>query len=534
MYFLIFSFFLLFYYSWDSDPPLPFEELSFEELSSEDLTFVELDRDKFVLQFDELDPNSEEGEPPSLPDKNSEDYKLKLYEDQVHLTNALKTFKIAKTTHGMTKDILKEIGDKTFKGVNVKCGLLSSGCGIGNLSACVWGAVCAVLLPVLILSLSFGYYSVLVAYHLTNITYESMAITKNKYDKQTHKNQYKSDKWISYSLSSMNNNMYDEYIKLNENIFQQNRIMNDHIFQQNYILNHNINAQHTTITNNMNSQHDTILTNMNNQHTTINTNMVTQHNEMRDTLQRRHFDMTIEINTYTKCATNHILYETTEAIAAAHQITNDTPSPTPACIEALNLPSSSRRRLAEGNEEEGVNEVRLTLPEGYKTTIDIYKEVDTVEENEEEIKAWARAIKETLDNISKKLDIDPAVLDPMNDSKSKKSKKAKGEKETAQEEAAQETKDLFNRNLIAVEGVKDKFNDMKNQVKMVESQGKSVQSQVEAIATTKDDVKDMKSKVESMEGKVESIEGKVESIEKTMEELKDMLSQLMMRGADVA
>ena len=79
------------------------------------MTFKELDRDKFVVQFDALDPNSEEGGPPILPDKESEDYKLKLYEDQVHLTNALNTFKIAKTTYGMTKDLLKEIGDKTFK-----------------------------------------------------------------------------------------------------------------------------------------------------------------------------------------------------------------------------------------------------------------------------------------------------------------------------------------------------------------------------------------------------------------------------------
>ena len=491
-YFLIFG---LLYYSWEADPPLPFEPLPFEELSSEDLTFKELDQDKFVVQFDDLDPNSEGEsllEPPVLPDKKSDDYKLKLYEDQVHLTNALKTFKIAKTTHGMTKDILKEIGDKTFKGVNVKCGLLSSGCGIGNLSACVWGAVCAVLLPVLILSLSFGYYSVLVAYHLTNITYESMAITKNSYDKQTHKNQYKSDKWMSSSLISMNNNMYVEYIKLNDNIFQQNRILNDHIFQQNYILNHNINAQHTTIKNIIDGQHNTILTNMNNQHTTINTNMINQHNEMRATLQQRHLDMTNEINTYSKCATNHILYETTEAIATAHGpgVTNDTPSPTPACIEVLNLPSSSRRHLAEGKEEEGVNEVGLTLSEGYKTTSDIYNEVDIVEENEEEIMAWARNIKETLDNISEKLDIDTAVPDPMNDSKSKKSKKAKQAKPEPEES---DGGDLFTRNLLGVkEAVNVKFDMMESKVESIETK-----------------VKSMEGKIESIECQGNSIEGKV-------------------------
>lgn len=496
-YFLIFWLSLLFYYSWEQDPPLPFEELSFEELSSEDLTFVELDRDKFVLQFDDLDPNSEEGEPPSLPDKNSEDYKLTLEEDQVHLTNALNTFKIAKTTYGMTKDVLKEIGDKTFKGVDSKCGLLSSGCGLGNPGACVWGAVCLVLMLVLILSLSFGYYSVLVAYHLAGITYESMAIGKHNYAKRTHKNQYKSDKWMTYSLQKMNNIMYDDYIKLNENIFEQHRIMNDNIFQQNYILNHNINAQHQTILTQMDNQHETIRTNMNNQHTTIQTNMKTQHNEMRETLQKRHLDIVIEINTYNMCATNHILYETTKAIAEAHgpDVTNGTPPPSAECRDILGL---DNRRLSEGDEDKGVNRIRLTLSPGYKG---VSVELGEIDEKES-------IVVSALSDIMKKLDMDPTVLEPKK-KKPKAPKKPKHDKssEAQDEEAAQVERDLFKRNLLAVEEVvNDKFDDVKSQIESVESHGKLVES------------------------KVESMESKVESMEKTMEEIKEMLSRSMMRG----
>ena len=111
------------------------------------------------------------------------------------------------------------------------------------------------------------------------------------------------------------------------------------------------------------------------------------------------------------------------------------------------------------------------------------------------------ALQGTVDGIAVKLDMDPGQPRE-NDSKSKKSKKAKQAKPEVLDES--DGGDLFTRNLLGVkEAMNDKF-DM------------------------------MESKVESIESKVESIEGKVESIEKTMEELKDMLSQLMMRGADVA
>jgi len=128
------------------------------------------------------------------------------------------------------------------------------------------------------------------------------------------------------------------------------------------------------------------------------------------------------------------------------------------------------------------------------------------------------ALQGTVDVIAVKLDMDPGQPRE-NDSKSKKSKKAKQAKPEVSEE------DLFTRNLLAVEEVvNDKFDDMKNQVKLVESKVESAESQGRVI----------ESKVGAMEGKIESIEGKVDRMEKTMEEIKDMLSQLMMRGADVA
>ena len=142
------------------------------------------------------------------------------------------------------------------------------------------------------------------------------------------------------------------------------------------------------------------------------------------------------------------------------------------------------------------------------------------------------ALQGTVDDIAVKIDMDPGQPRE-NDSKPKKSKKAKQAKPEISEE------DLFTRNLLAVEEVvNDKFDDMKNQVKSMEGKVESIDGKVGSV---KRQVKSMEGKVESIdakvgsiEGKIESIEGKVESIEKTMEELKDMISQLMMKGADVA
>lgn len=173
----------------------------------------------------------------------------------------------------------------------------------------------------------------------------------------------------------------------------------------------------------------------------------------------------------------------------------------------------------------------------------LMQEIQGVAETEENIMRQGERLKETFDRmmltmtaILERLDIDPSMLDNhnSNDAKSKKAKKAKQAKHEAPEESEQG--DLFTRNLIGVkEAVNDKFDMMERQM---ESQGKLVESKVDSIegkvGSVQSQGNSIEGKVKLIESKVESIEGKVESIEKTMEELKDMLSQLMMRGADVA
>ena len=177
--------------------------------------------------------------------------------------------------------------------------------------------------------------------------------------------------------------------------------------------------------------------------------------------------------------------------------------------------------------------LRVEYLPGYKP---VHIEVDEMMEDIEDIEEYEKDIRDTLDammvnvnSIMMKLNMDPEVLDPMNESKSKKSKKAKQTKPATTQEESKAEDNLFHRALL------DDFDETKTDiVAAVKEEVKSVESQVESIATTKDDVKDMKSKVESMESKVESIEGKVESIEKTMDDIRYMLSQLVMREADVA
>lgn len=169
--------------------------------------------------------------------------------------------------------------------------------------------------------------------------------------------------------------------------------------------------------------------------------------------------------------------------------------------------------------------------------------VQDIENKEDDIIVTLDAMMANVNSIMMKLDMDPVVPDPLNDSKSKKSKKAKQAKPEPEES---DQNDIFTRNLFDVKEVMNgKFDMMESKVESieskvesidvkvgsVESQGNSIEGQVKSIESK---VESMEVKVESIEGKVESIEGKVESIEKTMEELKDMLSQFMMRGADVA
>ena len=247
------------------------------------------------------------------------------------------------------------------------------------------------------------------------------------------------------------------------------------------------------------------------------------------------------------CANNYIMGQFAETIATANGVINITPTLSEECSILLGLD----RRLMEGVSHQ---KMVLKLPENYKTASDIYVEVDDVEETEKDIQKTMNNMMNTVNDIARKLDMD--VVEP----KKKKPKTPKKPKHAKQPEAQEEEDALFKRHLLAIEGVKDKFDK-------VESQVKSVESKIESVAT-KDDVKVVKSKfgstgskvesiegklksmeskvesiegkvestgskVKSIEGKVESIEGKVESMEKTMEELKEMLSQLLAKGGVV-
>jgi len=151
-------------------------------------------------------------------------------------------------------------------------------------------------------------------------------------------------------------------------------------------------------------------------------------------------------------------------------------------------------------------------------------------------------LQETVDNIAKKLDINPTK----SDAKSKKSKKAKSQPKEAQDSETDDA--LFHRNLLAVEeAVMDKFDMMESQAKSmaktfegkvesIESKVDSMESKVESmenkVQSIEGKVGNVETQVQSIENKVQSIKGKVDNMEKTMEEMKDMLSQLMMnRGA---
>ena len=158
-----------------------------------------------------------------------------------------------------------------------------------------------------------------------------------------------------------------------------------------------------------------------------------------------------------------------------------------------------------------------------ETTVDmdrqLLKKDNEILEKEIKIQNTLNTLTANVNSIMMRLD-----MNPMNDSKSKKSKKAKQAKPEAAESKAEDT--LFQRNLMD-----DNFDDMKTDIAAVKGEVKSVQSQVRSVEGK---VESMEDKVEHIEGKVESIEGKVESIGETMKELKEMLSQLMMRGEDVA
>ena len=162
-------------------------------------------------------------------------------------------------------------------------------------------------------------------------------------------------------------------------------------------------------------------------------------------------------------------------------------------------------------------------------------------DNQVDMKNITRALKdrmatlqETVDNIAKKLDINPTK----SDAKSKKSKKAKSQPKEAQDSETDDA--LFHRNLLAVEEVvMDKFDKMESQAKSMaktfEGKVESIEGKVESmeiqVQSIENKVQSIEGKVDSMESQVQSIKGKVDNMGKTMEEMKDMLSQLMMNRA---
>jgi len=249
--------------------------------------------------------------------------------------------------------------------------------------------------------------------------------------------------------------------------------------------------------------------------------MIKQHTEMRDQLQERHEEMVNDINPYTNCRVElHGLDMTRdtsgpsskELLGQADMTLGRVGDDSCKCIiYNEGCSSSSGRRLAEH-----VTKVLDSMPnhQGQKMFDTMTNLKNTVLGMKEERIQGEDEIRDTLNKIMEKLDMD-TVLDPKKKAKSpKKPKLAKSSED-------QEEGDLFKRNLLAVEEVvNDKFDDMKSQVASVESQGKFMESKVESIER----------KVEAMESKVDSMESKVDNIEKTMEEMKEMLSQLMMRG----
>jgi len=161
--------------------------------------------------------------------------------------------------------------------------------------------------------------------------------------------------------------------------------------------------------------------------------------------------------------------------------------------------------------------------------------LEALEKEEDNIGDTLDVMMANVNSIMMKLDMDPIGPDSMNDSKSKKSKKAK----QAKPEVPEPEGDLFTRNLLGVKEVaNERFIMMERQAKSIESRVESIDVKVGSVESKGNSiegkVKLIESKVDSMEGKIGFIEGKVESIEKTMEELKDMLSQLMTRGSDIA
>ena len=143
------------------------------------------------------------------------------------------------------------------------------------------------------------------------------------------------------------------------------------------------------------------------------------------------------------------------------------------------------------------------------TEAEILIDVDRIREQATKMYKNQQVMMNALSDIQKEL-IDHK------DSKSKKSKKAKGEKA---EEAQDDKDDLFDRRLLAGDGLMIK--------KMVEEIASSVK---EVKTEVKESIDEVKTSVHKVDDKVARMEEKVERIERSIEDIKEMLSQLVMKG----
>ena len=208
------------------------------------------------------------------------------------------------------------------------------------------------------------------------------------------------------------------------------------------------------------------------------------------------------------------------------------------CREVLGIDSNGRR-LNNGLQlfDLDVNWGPLSIQGVVEESMKLEKEIlmrenesmdklEALEMKEDNIRDTLDAMMANVNSIMMKLDMDPVVPDPLNDSKSKKSKKAKQAKPEVPDESYES--DLFTRNLLAVEEVmNDKFDMMESKVESIESKVESIDVKVGSVESQG---KSIEGQVKSIEGQVKSIESKVESMEKTMEELKEILSQLLTKG----
>ena len=273
-----------------------------------------------------------------------------------------------------------------------------------------------------------------------------------------------------------------------------------------------------------------------------NDNMFKQHQTMRDQLQETHTNMT----QFMSCSSMFLSIQQIETTCCYYDENNRQvctcevdPPLSVDCCEILGIPvdkhCSNGRRLVES--ESIITELVVTYENGHKSLHaelqDVEDKEDTIINNQATLRDRMATLQDTVNAIAMKLDMDPEPRE--NDSKSKKSKKAKQVKPPDDSDES----DLFTRNLIGVkEAVNVKFDMMESKVESIETKVKSMEGKIESmggkIESMKSQGNSIEGQVKSIESKVESMEGKVESMEKTMEELKDMLSQLMMRGADIA